>query len=230
MSEGRNLVLLSAGMDSAVNLLIAMEKGGVEVAITVDYGQRSARKEVEKAGLLCGSRDVRHMVLEAPWLGELPAGALTDTEASLPHFMPGQLAREDYLEENMRAVWVPNRNGLLANMGACVAEALGIPWVVMGFNAEEGSVFPDNSPGFVREANRALRYSTLSMVKLRSFTIAWDKMAILREALALDLDFRYIWSCYNGDELMCGYCESCARLLEAARKLGVSERLSGLFA
>ena len=229
MITGRNLVLLSSGLDSAVNFLIALERGGVRAAATVDYGQRAVRREVGKARSLCEVHGVRHMVLEARWLGEVSSDALTTRGVSPPRVKAGQLKDQTSMGEAMRAVWVPNRNGLLANMGACVAEALGLPWVVMGLNAEEGSSFPDNSAGFVREINRALGYSTLTGVRLRSFTIKWNKMDILREAMARDLDFRFIWSCYNGGELMCGSCESCARLMEAAERLGASAELEGLF-
>ena len=229
MSSGSNLVLLSAGLDSAVNLLIALEEGGVEAAITVDYGQRAAPREVEKARALCLQHGVKHTVLDATWLAGISGDALTSPQMEVPVLEPDQLADTAHLAHTMRAVWVPNRNGLLVNMGACVAEALGVPWVVMGLNAEEGASFRDNSPGFVRECNRALGYATIARVRLRSFTIAWDKLAILREAVARELDFHNIWSCYNGGELMCGSCESCVRLLFAARKLRVSQRLYGLF-
>ncbi len=230
MSGARNLVLLSAGMDSAVNLLIALERGGVGAAVTVDYGQRAASREIKKASALCGLYGVRHIVLDATWLGGVSHDSLTSTKIPLPQVGPDQLGDLARMEKAMRAVWVPNRNGLLVNMAACVAEARGLEWVVMGLNAEEGSTFPDNSPGFVREVNRALGYSTLSPVRLRSFTLKWDKMAIMREAMARELAFRNVWSCYNGDELMCGSCESCARLLDAARSLQCSSRLAGLFA
>ncbi|MBN2027071.1 MAG: 7-cyano-7-deazaguanine synthase [Actinobacteria bacterium] len=229
MSEAPSLVLLSAGLDSAVNFLIALERGGVEVAVTVDYGQRAAARESEKAGALCRLYGVRHMVLEASWLGALSGDALTTSQTRMPEVEPDTLEDAARAKESMRAVWVPNRNGLLANMGACVAEALGLKWVIMGLNAEEGSTFPDNTAGFVREVNRALGYSTLSRVRLRSFTLSWDKMEILREAIARELDFRNVWSCYNGEELMCGCCESCARLLAAAETLRCSSRMEGLF-
>ncbi len=230
MSGGENLVLLSAGLDSAVNLLIAMEQGGVGLAVTVDYGQRAARREAERSQALCRAYGVRHLELDATWLAGLSRDALTTPQSPLPRVSPEELADGGSMREAMRAVWVPNRNGLLANMGACVAEALGLPWVVMGLNAEEGAAFPDNSADFVEETNRALAYSTLSGVKLRSFTITWDKMAILREAMLRELDFRYLWSCYNGGELMCGSCESCARLLASAGRLQAINRLEGLFA
>jgi len=230
VSEGRNLVLLSAGLDSAVNLLIALERGGVDVAVTVDYGQRAARREVERSRALCDAHGVSHLVLDATWLAGISGGALTAPQVALPRVEPGQLSDRSQALENMRAVWVPNRNGLLANMGACVAESRGLAWVVMGLNAEEGASFPDNTTAFVRESNRALGYSTLSRVKLRSFTVSWDKLAIMREAIRRDLDFHCVWSCYNGEELMCGSCESCARLLAAASSLRVTGRLEGLFA
>lgn len=230
MSEGSNLVLLSAGLDSVVNFLIAMERGGVETAVTVDYGQRAARREMERSRALCKAYGVRHLALDATWLAGLSRDALTTPQAALPRVKPGQLADASLMRETMRAVWVPNRNGLLANMGACAAEATGLQWVVMGLNAEEGESFPDNSSAFVREINRALGYSTLSRVRVRSFTITWDKMAIFREAMARELDFHYLWSCYNGEELMCGSCESCARLLASARRLRATSRLKGLFA
>jgi Predicted PP-loop superfamily ATPase len=229
MSGEINLVLLSGGLDSTVNFLIARERGGVEVAVTVDYGQRSSRRETERARALCGAYGVRHLVLDAGWLARFAPDALVAGDIPPPRVGPEQLADKDLMRESMSAVWVPNRNGLLANMGACVAEAEGLPWIVMGLNAEEAATFPDNSAAFVRETNHALGYSTRSHVKLRSFTITWDKMDIMREAIARELDFRYLWSCYNGEELMCGRCESCARLIASARRTGEAERLRGLF-
>ncbi len=225
----KNLVLLSGGLDSAVNLLLALRRGGVGLAVTVDYGQRAARREVEKAAALCAEHEVGHAVIEASWLGEYSRDALTTPDAGLPVMPPGEREPSGETDELLRALWVPNRNGLLANMGACLAEALGMRYVVMGLNAEEGAVFPDNSAAFVREVNRAFSYSTLSRVRLRSFTVGMNKMEILGMAIARGLDFRHLWSCYNGGELMCGYCPSCARILAAAEGLGETERLKGYF-
>jgi 7-cyano-7-deazaguanine synthase len=214
---------------------LALRRGGVGLAVTVDYGQRAARREMERASALCAAHGVRHEAIEAKWLGRYSRDALTTPGTALPDVAAetegaggGEPApaRDD---ASLRALWVPNRNGLLANVGACLAEALGMGYVVMGLNAEEGAVFPDNSPAFIRETNRAFSYSTLSGVRLRSFTRNMNKMEILAKALACGLDFRHLWSCYNGGELMCGSCPSCARLLAAAEGLGVRERLKGYF-
>lgn len=229
MRRGSNLVLLSGGLDSAVNLLLAKKRGGVALAVTVDYGQRAAARELEKARSLCREEGVRHRVVRCRWLGEYSNDALTTPERPLPRPREGEAHHGQRPGRLPGAVWVPNRNGLLVNIGACIAEALGIPWVVMGLNAEEGEVFPDNSAGFVREVNRALSYSTLTRVRLRSFTIKCDKREILRMALDLRLPLDLLWSCYNGGEFMCGECESCARLLAAAADIGEIDRFQGLF-
>lgn len=221
-----NLVLLSAGLDSLVNLLIAMEEGGVDAAVTVDYGQRASAREIERARAACDRYGTRHLVLKAEWLGEISGDALTTPGVSLPAVEADDI---DEGASDLSSVWVPNRNGLLVNMGACLAEAQGIPWVVMGSNAEEGARFPDNSRDFLEASNAALTLSTLSGVRLRSFTSDWDKKEILREALDRDLEFDLVWSCYNGGEIMCGRCESCARLLRAAGRLGVKGEISGFF-
>ncbi|OFW55737.1 MAG: hypothetical protein A2Y75_06065 [Candidatus Solincola sediminis] len=225
-----NLVLLSAGLDSAVNFLIAMEKGGVGAAVTVDYGQRAAAREVAKAKALCDRHGAPHIVLDAGWLAGFSKDALTTEERALPRVACSDLEDANLMQKTMRAVWVPNRNGLLVNMGAAVAEAMEVPWLVMGLNAEEAASFPDNSAGFIEEANRSLAYSTLSGVQLRSFTIDWDKARIFEEALARGLDFSLVWSCYEGGELMCGACESCARLQRVAARSGNSVRLQDFFA
>ncbi len=229
MGKGVNLVLLSGGLDSAVNLLLALRRGGVGMAVTVDYGQKAAAREVERASSLCALHGVRHEVIEAGWLGRHSGDALCARGVEVPRMGVEGLERREEVEAQTRAVWVPNRNGLLANMGASLAEALGLRYVVMGLNAEEGAAFRDNSPGFVREINRALSYSTLSGVRLRSFTMKMNKMEILSRAIGYGLDFGLIWSCYNDGDLMCGNCQSCTRLLAAAERLGEAERLRGHF-
>ncbi|MHB8779922.1 MAG: 7-cyano-7-deazaguanine synthase QueC [Candidatus Geothermincolia bacterium] len=213
----RYVVMLSAGMDSAVNLLRARQCGTVVVAVTVDYGQRAAAREVAQARELCADAAVEHLVVELPWLRRRQgSGALVDEGAQLPEFTPDEL--EDAGAESARAVWVPNRNGLLAAIGACLAEAGGAHQVVLGLNREEAVAFTDNSREFLEASNAALALSTLSGVRLTSFTIDMNKKEIFLAGEALGLNWEHIWSCYRGGPKMCGRCESCARLRRAAKE------------
>ncbi len=226
----KQVILLSAGLDSVVNLYLAREKGEVALALTFDYGQRSARREVERARGLCRHLGVPHRAVDLTWLGGLAASALTGP-APLPLH-----AEEEWWDggvdfaSSADAVWVPNRNGVFVNAGAAAAEALGAEVLVAGFNAEEAATFPDNSREFVDAANRAFGYSTRGRVRLVGYTLDWDKTRIFQEGKRLLVAWKYLWSCYNDDELMCGECESCARLKRAARGAGADEELAGLFA
>jgi 7-cyano-7-deazaguanine synthase len=42
-----------------------------------------------------------------------------------------------------------------------------------------------------------------------------DKIEILRDGLAMGLDYSKTWTCYNGREKACGKCGACQERLEA---------------
>ncbi len=117
--------------------------------------------------------------------------------------------------------WVPNRNGLFINIGATYAENMGATLLICGFNREEALTFPDNSPDFVVAINQALSYSTMNQVKVKSYVNHLNKVEIIKEGVRLGLDFRNIWSCYQGDDKPCGKCISCLRNKQAFAKAGV---------
>ncbi|UCE26573.1 MAG: 7-cyano-7-deazaguanine synthase, partial [Candidatus Coatesbacteria bacterium] len=142
-----SVVLLSGGLDSAVNLAEAAARTKPALALTFDYGQRAAPREAEAAAELAKHYNVLHKVIELPWF----------TELLPPAVAPGGPADADVTDE---AVWVPNRNGVFVAVGAAHAEALGASLLVTGFNAEEATAFPDNSAEYINAANRALVYST----------------------------------------------------------------------
>ncbi len=225
----KQVVLLSAGLDSVVNLYLARERGEVALALTFDYGQRSARREVEQARELCRELGVPHRAVDLCWLGEWACTALTGGKSLPLHSEEEWWGGGVDLAESAAAVWVPNRNGVFVNAGAAAAEALGAEALVAGLNAEEAAAFPDNSRGFVDAVNRAFGYSTRGSVRLVSYTLDWDKARIFKEGKRLRVAWRRLWSCYNDGEFMCGKCESCARLLRAAREAGEGEELLGPF-
>ena len=226
----RQIVLLSAGLDSVVNLYQARERGEVVLALTFDYGQRSACRETQRAGDLCAYLGLPHLTLDISWLGRWTDNAITGSRIPLPIHAAAEWwnGKVDF-QATADAVWVPNRNGVFISIGAAAAEAQGADTLVAGFNAEEAATFPDNSRDFVDASNRALAYSTRDWVRLVSYTQEWDKGRIFQEGKRLDVAWKYLWSCYNDAELMCGECESCARLLRAADLAEAGDELAGLF-
>jgi len=110
---------------------------------------------------------------------------------------------------------VPNRNGVFVNISASFAEMKGVGLVVGGFNAEEGLTFPDNTRDFMEAATGMFKYSTLNDVTLTGYTIDMAKTAIAKKAVELAVPLGLIWSCYEGEDIMCGACEPCSRLKRA---------------
>jgi len=210
------VVLLSGGLDSAVNLKQALDETGVALALTFDYGQKAAAREVAAAAAMCQALGVRHRVVALPWLAEICHTALVNPEREVPRLKPEQLGEEQVTSgETARAVWVPNRNGVFIAIAAAFAESLGAEAVVTGFNAEEAATFPDNSAAFAAAATAALQLSTATAVRVVSYTQELTKSEVMSLGRRIGAPLTMVWSCYYGGDAPCGDCESCARFLRA---------------
>jgi 7-cyano-7-deazaguanine synthase len=204
------LVLLSGGLDSTVAAaLFASRSGPVRLGLCVDYGQRAARREAEAAQAVGRALGFPVMLAALPLLGEITGTALVRRDVPLPTPEPSRLDAD--APASADAVWVPNRNGVLVNLAAAVAEAGGLDVVVVGFNAEEAATFPDNSARFVDNLNAALRDSTRGAVRVEAPLLRLDKAQALAEGRRVGAPVHLAWSCYEGGEAPCGRCESCRR-------------------
>lgn len=213
-SERRpSVVLLSGGLDSAANLALCAKRDQPVLALTIRYGQRAADREVTAAKALCQFFGIKHQILDLSWLGALGGSALTDRDSRVPELESASLDDLSVIRDSARAVWVPNRNGVLIETAAAFAERMGAMRVVVGFNREEATTFPDNSSDFLAEISRSLRFSTANGVEGFSYTVHLDKREIvdLLRAECPEFPFELVWSCYHGGERPCGKCESCGR-------------------
>lgn len=221
MSAVSSVVLLSGGLDSAANLALCVERDQAVLALTFDYGQRAARRELNAAQAISRYYDVPHRSIDVRWLGELGGSALTEKQLRLPEIEAARLDDAAVTRESARAVWVPNRNGVFLNVGASFAERLGAARVVVGFNREEAATFPDNSSDYLARTTGAFELSTANHVAAHSYTAEMDKREIVRalRGLRRAFPFELLWSCYSGgigpEEAPCGRCESCQRLARA---------------
>lgn len=208
------LVLLSGGLDSTVAAAVqARRPGGVALGLCVDYGQRAARREAQAADAVGGVLGFEVVHTALPLLAEITATALVRRDVPLPQPEPGRLDTD--APATAEAVWVPNRNGLLVNLAAAVAEARGLDCVVVGFNAEEAVTFPDNSELFVNHLNECLRESTRGRVRVEAPLLHLDKSGLLAAGRRVGAPVHLAWSCYEGGERPCGRCESCRRRARA---------------
>jgi 7-cyano-7-deazaguanine synthase len=216
------VVLLSSGLDSTVNLFAAKQAGEVGLALTFDYGQRAAGREVERATQLARFTGVPHKVISLPWFGEFTRTSLVDASAAVPVSEAVSIDDREASERTAKAVWVPNRNGIFLNIAAGFAEGLGANAIVPGFNAEEAVTFPDNTGAFLEAATKSFFFSTANHVEATCFTTDLVKTEIVKRGVELGVPFELIWPCYFGGEEPCGTCESCQRFARALRAAGVS--------
>lgn len=217
----RAVVLLSAGLDSSYNLFKAARELRVVLALTFNYGQRAAAREIACARALANEANVPHQVVDVPWFKMFTKTSLVGEE-QLP--TAGDVAIDDHARSlaTAKAVWVPNRNGILLNIAAGFAEGLGAEFVIPGFNREEASTFPDNSADFLRALDASWALSTASGVRTRCYSTNMDKVEIVADGKALGLPFARLWPCYQASETWCGACESCQRYARALAANGLS--------
>lgn len=216
------IACLSGGLDSSVAMAMAISTGWkVLRAVTFNYGQRAQDREKTAAQKIAAHYGVPHQVITLPWFSDLAKGGdLLNAQKELPHPKAQELSDGGFSQKSAKAVWVPNRNGVMIEIAAGIAEDLGAEAVLVGFNREEAATFPDNSKAYVEAMNRSLAFSTSNGVKVLSPTVPLDKVEIVREARNLGLPLNLLWSCYEGESQMCGVCESCMRLKRALHAHG----------
>jgi 7-cyano-7-deazaguanine synthase len=225
----KSIVLLSSGLDSSVNFCKAVQEGKVLLALTFDYGQRAAAKEIDQAKKICEKYSVKHQVITLDWLKQITSTSLVNKNKEIPQLNKGELDNIERTKISAKNVWVPNRNGVFINIAASFAEVLKADTIVVGFNLEEAKTFPDNSQDFVEHVNASLSLSTFQMPKVMSFTQNLNKEEIVRYGNALSAPFDLMWSCYEANQTPCGRCESCLRF-DRAMKGGQRAKLSSAFA
>lgn len=216
------VLLLSCGLDSAVNFLLARKEYDVELAITFDYGQKAAHQEITHSRKLCKNLNTPHRVIELPFFKDFTQTSLLSTQLDVPGKKDIDLTSDEKNKTSASKVWVPNRNGIFLNIAAGYAEGLGAKFIVPGFNFEEASTFPDNSQKFQDVLNEAFLFSTENKVEVLCFTQHLMKTEILALGLKNGLSINDLWPCYNGFEKWCLDCESCLRFERAVTENGLT--------
>ena len=212
----KSIILLSGGLDSLACLAMTREKYNCELAITFDYGQKALDKEIEASKKICEFYNVEHKIIKLDFLKEITQTALV-SDKEVPQ------------EYNMKAVWVPNRNGLFLNIAGSFADSYGYNYIIIGANKEEGQTFPDNTLEFATRVEAEFEYSTLIQPKILIPLIDMDKEEIVKKVIELNAPLENVHSCYIGGEKNCGKCESCLHLIEALKKNNAEDFIKKLF-
>ena len=215
------VILLSGGLDSVVSLGLLRKDYGTMLALTFDYGQKAVQPEISASQAICEYYNISHKVITLEWLKEITQTSLV-SESSVPTDI------KDY-KESMKAVWVPNRNGLFLNIAACFADSEGYDDIIIGANKEEAETFSDNTAEFINRVNSEFEFSTLKKPRVVAPLINYTKNDIVEKALENKIPLELVKSCYLGGDKNCGECESCKRLKNALLYNAAEDYIEKLF-
>lgn len=212
------VVIYSGGMDSYTVLHKAIQQGLTPYALTFDYGQRHI-KEIDVARDVCEELGINHKVIDISAINQLIGGSsLTDSSIDV--------ALGHYEEENMKSTVVPNRNMILLSLAIGYAVSIGAEQVYYGAHSGDHAIYPDCRPDFVEKMNDVAAIANYEKTEIFSPYLNTNKIGILKDGLAMGLDYSKTWTCYNGREKACGKCGSCVERLEAFSKNGLTDPIA----
>jgi 7-cyano-7-deazaguanine synthase len=214
---------MSGGLDSLVSLGLKKEALNIKLALTFDYGQKSAKQEIDAARKICKHYDLKHEIIQLSWLKEITQTSLV-SEKEIP-----TNEKLNNPQDSAMSVWVPNRNGLFLNIAGCYADSFDYDYIIIGANKEEGETFPDNTQEFLDGINQEFQFSTRKRPKVIAPLIKYMKNDIVKLALDNRIPLELTRSCYQSGEKHCGICESCSRLKKALKANNDTHYIEVLF-
>lgn len=214
----KGLILLSGGLDSLVSLDIALKTTDIKLALIFNYGQKPYKEEKQAATDIAKYYGINYKIVNLPYLEEIIKESSNIKCNNL---------------NDIKAVWVPNRNGLFLNIAASFCEAYNYNTIVFGANKQEACEFPDNTIEFVEHTNKTFEYSTIKQVKVLAPCLQFDKIQIINYAIDNSLPLNLIKSCYDSSTFTgkkhCGKCMSCKNIYNAILKSKKPELIEEIF-
>ena len=211
------IVLASGGMDSCVTTAIAALDFRLAM-LHVAYGQRTEARELRAFHAVADHfRAERRLVCRLEHLTQIGGSSLTD---------PGMQVEAANLErEGIPTSYVPFRNAHFLAIAVSWGEVLEARRIFIGAVAEDSSGYPDCRPEYYAAFNRVIAEGTKPGTRLEIVTpvIHMRKSEIVRRGRELGAPLELTWSCYQGQDVACGVCDSCALRLRAFQEAGVED-------
>jgi len=200
------VVVFSGGMDSTVLLEHCVKNHDEVYVLTFDYNQRH-KKEIQIARSYVEeiSSIMEHKIVDLSFFRDLaPNSALTSDSIKVPKM-------KDIIGEAQPVSYVSNRNMMFLSIACSYAEAVGASEVYYGAVAVDNlSGYWDTTLEFVESINNCLALNRMNPVQVVAPLLFKSKKEIIEMGIELGVRFEHTWTCYEGKELSCGVCGSCA--------------------
>lgn len=214
------VVLTSGGMDSCVTTAIAARECQKIALLHVSYGQRTQARELKAFNDIADFYQVeQRLVTNIAHLAQIGGSSLTDRTI--------EVSQANLETTEIPTSYVPFRNAHLLAIATSWAEVISAGRIYIGAVAEDSSGYPDCRPEFYQAFQQAISVGTKPETQIEIVTpvIALRKSEIVQRGLALGAPLELSWSCYQGESLACGVCDSCALRLRGFREAGVRDPL-----
>jgi len=223
------ICICSGGIDSTVAATVAANEGYKLHLFHASYGQRAEVREKEavvKIARYLGVGENELKFAEIPFLKVLGASALIDPLIDVPLSVDVNVEIDLDKERETPQTWVPCRNLILLAHASAYAEVIGAEALFVGFNAEEARSYPDNGVEFVKRYNVLLEEAVASFSRVPSVKaplISLFKPEIIKKGYGAGAPLHLTYSCYLGNVVHCGSCESCLRRKRGFKEVGLED-------
>lgn len=214
------VAIVSGGMDSVTLLHYLVKKEQLNPAvITFIYGQKHEREVACAREHVTQLKLTRHQVLDLSLLRPLFAtSALVSDEIEVPDVM-------DVMGDPQPITYVPNRNMIFLSLAAAFAESQGVGEVYYGAQRHDVYGYWDTTPQFLASLNNTFALNRKTPLEIKAPFVTHSKTDLLRVGLAMGIDYGTTWSCYEGGEVACSRCPTCAERLKAFADLDMIDPL-----
>ncbi|HJV45337.1 MAG TPA: 7-cyano-7-deazaguanine synthase QueC [Bacillota bacterium] len=216
------VIVLSGGLDSTTCMGIAKSEGYECYPITFNYGQRHAH-EVEHAKKVATYYEVsQHKIVDMSFLKEIGGSALTDDSVEVP----------DHQEDGgIPVTYVPARNLIFLSLATAYAEVIGAEAIYIGVSAVDYSGYPDCRPEFIQSMSETIQLATKigveeGRLQIKAPLMHLTKADTVRLGVSLGVPYQLTTSCYRGEELACGTCDSCQLRLKGFAEAGSTDPIA----
>lgn len=217
---------MSGGLDSTTVLYAAIEQGYAVYPLTLSYGQLHV-KEIECAKAIAEKLKVSHQILEVslPWKGS----SLLDASIPIPSDR-----NEKQMAQGIPSTYVPARNTIFLAYAASYAEALNAEAIFIGANVLDYSGYPDCRPDFFDAFRAVIAKGTKigtegKSPKILAPLLNLGKKEIVLLGNRLNVPFHLTWSCYRGEEIPCGACDSCKLRAKGFREAKIQDPITSFY-
>lgn len=215
----KSVVLVSGGLDSTTLLHWVVKAAKDDVhALTVSYGQRHI-KEIECAEYQCDLLNVPYSVLDLSFLSKFlnSSSLIASSGIEVPHV-------QEVMGDPQPSTYVPNRNMIFLSIAAAFAENIEASFLYYGAQVHDIYGYWDTTRSFLNKINEVFELNRKAKLKIQAPFINLRKSDIIKLGVYdLDIDYSQTWSCYNGTDLACGVCGTCAERIQGFKELGLTD-------